>query len=84
MRQPGQFKKTLRVALGGSLVAALLVLDMTGNFITGGSWDETISSRAGRTRDISILADALCTVLDVIDEHHCDKAAKDGSQAPRQ
>ena len=75
MKQPGRFRKTLRMAIGGSLVAGLLVLDMTGNFLTGGSWDETISSRAGRNRDISIVADALCTVLDLVDKDHCARAA---------
>jgi hypothetical protein len=53
------------------IVAILIGIDQLFNAIFGGDPDETISSRWGRTKDNSKIADAGCEVLDVIDPNHC-------------
>jgi len=79
-KQPGRLKKEWKKVTGG-LVGLALVVDILGNAATGGSLDETISSRAGRAvRDggstVGVyIATALCYVLDAIDEGHCADAA---------
>lgn len=74
--QPGRFKRTLKRAIGGSIVGGLLVVDMVGNGLLGGSFDETISSRAGRmARSGSYVAKGLCWALAKVDADHCNKAA---------
>ena len=76
MRQPGRLRRTWRALLGGSLLAGAVALDLVANGLLGGSYDETISSRAGRlVREGSLVATALCAALDVLDDDHCDKAA---------
>jgi hypothetical protein len=76
MRIPGRLRRTWKRALGGSIVAFFLMLDLIGNGLLGGSFDETISSRAGRMRrEGSVVAATLCYVLDAIDGGHCDDAA---------
>jgi hypothetical protein len=48
--------------------------DQTVNAATGGSEDETISSRAARGRDMGLWQwSMLCRLLDVLDPGHCDK-----------
>lgn len=49
----------------------LISIDQFFNTVFGGDPDETISSRAGKKRSISKGADALCNVLDKIDDNHC-------------
>lgn len=47
--------------------------DQLGNVATGGSEDETISSRAGRgTREGRVIWCLLCKMLDWIEENHCE------------
>lgn len=49
--------------------------DQLANAATGGSEDETISSRAGRLkREGNGWACVLCKVLDALDRGHCDKS----------
>ena len=76
MKQPGRLRRTWKQALGGSVVAGLLVLDMLANGALGGSYDETISSRAGRmAQQGSVVAKAVCSILDVFEANHCARAA---------
>ena len=52
-----------------------IALDQLANATTGGSEDETISSRAGRLRKEGRgWACVLCLVLDWIQDGHCDKS----------
>lgn len=49
--------------------------DQLANAATGGSEDETISSRAGRLkREGKGWACVLCKVLDALDRGHCDRS----------
>lgn len=76
MKQPGRLSRTWKSFLGGSLVAGAIVVDLVANGLLGGSFDETISSRAGRlAQDGSLVAKGLCAVLDAIDAGHCASAA---------
>lgn len=50
----------------------LVSLDQLLNTILGGFPDETISSRAGKQRETSKLANGLCVILDKIDKNHCE------------
>lgn len=52
----------------------LVSLDQLGNTLIGGDPDETISSRAGKTMENSILSYWLCRVLHVLDPNHCKKS----------
>ena len=52
----------------------LISIDQFFNTIFGGNPDETISSRAGKARKTSKLANGLCIVLDVFDPNHCEKS----------
>ena len=73
--QPGRLRREWKRFTGG-LVGLALVVDLVVNGLFGGSFDETISSRAGRmAREGSYVAQALCAALDVVDEDHCEKAA---------
>ena len=75
-RIDGRLRRTWKRALGGSVIAFLLVLDMLANGMFGGSVNETISSRLGRMkRSGSVVATALCAGLDVFDRNHCADAA---------
>lgn len=52
-----------------------IAFDQLVNAATGGSEDETISSRAGRLRKEGRgWACVLCMVLDALDKNHCDKS----------
>lgn len=52
-----------------------IAFDQLGNAATGGSEDETVSSRAARGRDQGIWRWCLlCKLLDAIDPGHCDRA----------
>lgn len=52
-----------------------IAFDQLVNAATGGSEDETISSRAGRLRrDGRGWACVLCAVLDALDRDHCEKS----------
>ena len=52
-----------------------LAFDQLVNASTGGSEDETISSRAGRLRKEGRgWACVLCRVLDALDKNHCEKS----------
>ena len=52
-----------------------LAFDQLGNAATGGSEDETISSRAGRARrDGRRWAIILCRILDWLDPGHCERS----------
>jgi len=73
--QPGRFRRTWKAFLAG-LLSGALALDMIGNGLLGGSFDETISSRAGRLQERSFVAKGLCWSLDKIDKGHCERAAK--------
>jgi len=54
------------------------VLDLVANGLLGGSFDESLSSRAGRMmRQGSVIARGLCAALAVLDANHCRKAADD-------
>jgi len=53
----------------------LLALDLFANALMLGSPYETISSRAGRYRDVCVPCDWLCWLLDKIDKKHCSGAA---------
>jgi len=53
----------------------VLALDQLGNAATGGSEDETISSRAGRLRKEGRgWACVLCRVLDWLQKDHCENS----------
>lgn len=53
----------------------LIAFDQLANATTGGSEDETISSRAGRIRKEGRgWACVLCRLLDWLDEGHCEKS----------
>lgn len=81
-KQPGRFRRHWKEFLGGLLALALMG-DLALNKVTGGSLDETISSRAGRAvieGSASVgayAATALCWALDKIDKNHCEDAAND-------
>ncbi len=52
-----------------------LAFDQIGNAASGGSEDETISSRAGRLRrEGRGWACVLCRVLDWLEKDHCEKS----------
>lgn len=59
---------------GGSYVWNLLIaIDQLGNAITGGSADETISSRLGKAKligDLNVAQRALDAFLEMIDDNH--------------
>ena len=90
MKQPGRFKKTWRALLGGSLLSGFVVLDLVGNGVALGSFDETISSRLGRwQRQGSVTAKVACVGIegaeralrfvarhpDLNPTNHCEEAA---------
>lgn len=53
----------------------LLAYDQALNALTGGSEDETVSSRAARARDENRKwGCVLCRVLDWLDPDHCNKS----------
>lgn len=54
---------------------AMMAYDQALNALTGGSEDETISSRAARARDRGKRwGCVLCGVLDWLDPNHCSKS----------
>lgn len=52
-----------------------VAVDQLINVITGGSVDETISSRMGRKPDCGFCA-FVCRILDKLDPKHCAKAVE--------
>jgi hypothetical protein len=54
-------------------VNLLLAVDQAANAVTGGDPDETISSRASKSRGLGRRwARVLCWALDLVDPGHCD------------
>lgn len=59
------------------LINLLLLLDETGNVLTGGSPNETISERAAKARNAGrTWGCVLCRFLNVFQKGHCDNALK--------
>lgn len=57
------------------LINLLLMLDETGNTLTGGSPNETISERAAKARNNGKRWGCiLCSILDRIQANHCNNA----------
>ena len=55
----------------------LISIDQSGNAAMAGDPDETVSSRAGKMRDKSLLAKWLSWVLNKIDPNHVEKTRED-------
>lgn len=49
--------------------------DRLANAVFGGSMNETISARAGKSKEESLCACVLCKFLDLFDKDHCAKEA---------
>jgi hypothetical protein len=63
------------VTLGKYVMGVLIGLDQWANTVLGGDPDETISSRAGKSkRQGGRLGKWLCKGLDLIDPGHCEDA----------
>lgn len=60
--------------MGRYFINLLIGVDQFFNTLFGGAPDETISSRWGRNRKKSTVADIGCKVLNTIDEGHCEDA----------
>lgn len=70
--------------LGKWLLNVLSAMDRLANAITGGSGDETLSSRAGKgQREGKQWACILCRALDFIQKNHCARSINpdDGANA---
>ena len=56
----------------------LISIDQFFNTLFGGNPDETVSSRAGKARrNGKLWGKALCSILDKIDEDHCNKSIEE-------
>lgn len=63
----------------------LIAISQLGNTLAAGDPDETLSSRAGKSRERGRRwACVLCRLLDALDRDHCRKAIKadDGRRTP--
>ncbi len=55
----------------------LISIDQFFNTLMGGDPDETISSRAAKSRDTNVAADMLCYILDKLDANHCEDSIEE-------